>query len=252
LILLAFSAALMLQAGAASGPFALEPLPKTAAELDKRFTPVQIDILEKLNRRDREHLLRADPPVPGIIVPTTWDDGVLAYSPFPARWDAVASHPKFVVVHQPMQAFAAYEAGTLVRWGPVSSGRKDTATPSGVFNLTWRSRSRRSTDNDAWLLEWYFNFVNARGISFHQFELPGYAASHACVRLLHRDAQWLYEWGEQWLLSEDKRSVVQPGTPILIIGQFGHGKPGPWATLPVPVIELPNESRSQQVPRQET
>ena len=73
------------------------------------------------------------------------------------------------------------------------------------------------------MLEWYFNFVNARGVSFHQFDLPGYAASHACVRLLQRDAQWLYGWGDQWKLSEDRRAVVVPGTPVLIMGVFGHG-----------------------------
>jgi hypothetical protein len=179
--------------------------------------------------------------VPGIVVPTAWEEDELAYSPFPQEWPAAGSHPKFLVVHQSAQAFAAYEQGTLVRWGPASTGRKENPTPDGSFNLTWRSRSRRSTDNEAWLLEWYFNFINARGVSFHQFELPGYAASHACVRLLERDAQWLYGWGEQWILSEDKRSVVQPGTPVLVIGQFAHGKPGPWTavtSLATP-IELP-------------
>ena len=53
---------------------------------------------------------------------------------------------------------------------------------------TWRSRSRVSTDNDQWLLEWYFNFINSRGISFHQFDLPGVAASHALVLVNHGDA----------------------------------------------------------------
>ena len=221
--------------------FSIEPIPKTAAELSKRFTPAQIDILEKLNRRDREHLLRADPPVPGIVVPVSWEADELAYSLFPADWAAAAEHPKYLVVHQPMQAFAAYEFGKLVRWGPISSGRKETATPPGAYNLTWRSRRRRSTDNDAWLLEWYFNFINERGISFHQFDLPGYAASHACVRLLQRDAQWVYAWGEQWTLSADKRKVDVPGTPVLIIGEFAHGTPGPWTSLDAlaSTIELP-------------
>lgn len=234
-------AALLSQAAPAPARFSIEPIPKSSAELSKRFTPAQVDILEKLNRRDREHLLRVDPPVPGIVVPMSWEEDALAYSPFPPEWTAASEIPKYLVVHQPMQAFAAYEFGRLVRWGPVSSGRKETATPPGSYNLTWRSRSRRSTDNDAWLLEWYFNFINERGISFHQFELPGYAASHACVRLLKRDAQWLYGWGEQWSLSADKRHVEVPGTPVLIIGEFAHGKPGPWTSLDglFQSIELP-------------
>lgn len=226
---------------AAQDGFTIQPLPKSDKELRDRFTPSQIDVLEKLNRRDREHLLRADPAVPGLVVPSAWQEDELAYSPLPRAWPAAAAHPKYIVVHQPSQVFGAYESGQLVRWGPISSGRKETATPAGAFNLTWRSRKRTSTDNDAWVLEWYFNFINSRGISFHQFDLPGYAASHACVRMLQRDAEWLYGWGDQWKLSEDRRTVDVPGTPVLVIGAFGHGQPGPWTALPALAapIDLP-------------
>jgi hypothetical protein len=118
-----------------------------------------------------------------------------------------------------------------VRWGPVSTGRKETPTPEGWFNLTWRARSRRSTDNEDWLLEWYFNFVNERGVSFHLFDLPGYPASHACVRLLLRDAQWLYGWGEQWSLDDSRREVMMAGTPVLILGAYPFGSPPAWLSL---------------------
>jgi hypothetical protein len=140
-----------------------------------------------------------------------------------------------------MQAFAAYEGGRLVRWGPVSTGRKETPTPAGTFTLTWRARSRRSTDNTDWLLEWYFNFVNERGVSFHLFDLPGYPASHACVRLLLRDAQWLYEWGDQWSLDDSRREVMMPGTPVVILGTYPFGTPAAWLAIDpaAPVITLP-------------
>ena len=211
--------------------YRLEPQPRTAAELAKRFTPAQLDIIEMLNRRDREHLIRADPPVPGLVVPTVWPEDPLAYSPFPASWPAADAYPKAIAVHQPAQAFGAYEQGRLVRWGPVSTGRKETPTPAGQFNLTWRARSRRSTDNQEWLLEWYFNFVNARGISFHLFDLPGYPASHACVRLLLRDAQWLYAWGDQWILDDSGRTVLRAGTPVVILGVYEYGAPPPWIAI---------------------
>jgi lipoprotein-anchoring transpeptidase ErfK/SrfK len=205
--------------------------PRTAAELAKRFTSAQLDILEMLNRRDREHLIRPDPPTPGLVVPTTWADDPLTYSPFPPLWPAADAYPKAIVVHQPAQAFAAYEQGRLVRWGPVSTGRRETPTPAGQFNLTWRARSRHSTDNQDWLLEWYFNFVNERGVSFHLFDLPGYPASHACVRLLQRDAEWLYGWGDQWSLDDSRRNVVIPGTPVLILGVYRYDAPPPWLSL---------------------
>ena len=107
-----------------------------------------------------------------------------------------------------MQVFGAYETGRLAYWGPVSTGRAETPTPSGLFHLTWKAKSRRSTDNAEWILNWYFNFINSRGVSFHEFELPGRPASHACVRLLPRDAQWLYALGRAGRLSADQRQIV--------------------------------------------
>jgi hypothetical protein len=205
--------------------------PRTPPELVKQFTPGQLELLEKLNRRDSEHLIRAEPKVPGIVVPDSWDEGELAYSPLPASWPAAAALPKIIVVDQPSQAFGAYESGLLVRWGPVSTGRAETPTPEGAFHLTWRSRKRTSTDNEAWILEWYFNFVNSRGISFHQFDLPGYAASHACVRLLRRDAEWLFGWGEQWTLDRTARQVLQAGTPVLILGRYDAKASPVWLSL---------------------
>jgi hypothetical protein len=209
--------------------YRVEPL--AAGELPKRFSPQQLGVLEKLNRRDLAHLAR----LTEIIVPDPWQpDGIeseLAYSPLPAEWPWAVSMPKALIVHQPAQVFGAYEFGKLVRWGPVSTGRKETPTPAGAFNLTWKSKSRRSTDNDAWLLKWYFNFINSRGVSFHEFDLPGAAASHACVRLLARDAMWIYDWGEQWQLSQDGKTVVIPGTPVVVQGEVDFKNPTPWTSV---------------------
>jgi lipoprotein-anchoring transpeptidase ErfK/SrfK len=205
--------------------YRLEPV--NAARMAKQYSPWQIALLETLNRRDVERLARLN----RMIVPDAWPDDELALGVLPAAWASAESRAKVIVVSQPAQLFGAYEFGKLVRWGPVSSGREDTPTPAGVYNLTWKARSRRSTDNADWLLNWNFNFINARGVSFHQFELPGFAASHACVRLLERDAMWLYAWGEQWTLSPNGRDVTRPGTTVVVLGDFGHGKPGHWRSL---------------------
>jgi hypothetical protein len=207
----------------------LTAVPRTPADLRRQFSAPQIAVLEKLNRRDVDHLLRAEPRIPGLIVPGTWSEDEIVYSPMPASCAWAAGHAKAVVVHQPSQVFGAYENGALTRWGPVSTGRKETPTPAGEYNLTWRSRKRRSTDNEAWVLEWYFNFINERGVSFHQFDLPGYPASHACVRMLQRDAIWLYEWGEQWTLDpEDRRKIATPGSPVWIVDDYDHTSVAPW------------------------
>jgi len=225
--------------------YQMAPFPKTQAELGKRYTRDELRILEKLNRRDIEHLIRTEPPVPGLIVPSEWQFDELAYSPLPASYAWAEPHAKAIVVHQPWQVFGAYENGQLVRWGPVSSGRKETPTPAGAYNLTWRSKGRHSTDNAAWFLPWYFNFINERGVSFHQFDLPGYPASHACVRLLERDAMWLYEWGEQWVLEPDKRKIATPGTHVLVVGVYDYAAAPPWVALEAlgTPIQLPDSPR---------
>ena len=209
--------------------YRVEPI--DAGTLAKRFTPAQLAVLEVLNRRDVAHLARLTDIIVPDLPPEQWPVDELAFSPLPADWPSATALPKALVVHQPAQVFGAYEYGRLVRWGPVSTGRKETPTPAGTFNLTWKAKSRRSTDNDAWLLKWYFNFINSRGISFHEFDLPGQAASHACVRLLTRDAMWIYEWGQQWVLSPDKRTVATPGTTVVIHGEVDFANPSPW-TLP--------------------
>jgi hypothetical protein len=77
---------------------------------------------------------------------------------------------------------------------------------------------------------WYFNFDNARGLALHSYALPGYPASHACVRLLERDAIWIYGWCEGWTLGA-RGQVLDQGTPLLIAGRYAFGMLPPWRSL---------------------
>jgi len=206
--------------------YRIERLAETGRDLSARFTASQLAILEKLNRANIVRLGRLDQ----LVVPSVWHDNDLQYGPFPLQYPAAAGIPKLLVVDQPAQAFAAYAEGRLVRWGPVSSGRQAYPTPSGLFHLDWRSRGRHSTVNPQWYMEWYFNFDNARGLALHSYTLPGYPASHACVRLLERDAIWIYGWGEGWTLGA-RGQIVEHGTPLLIAGQYAFGAPPPWRSL---------------------
>ncbi len=203
-----------------------EPVPDDPEQLSCRFTPAQLAILEKLNRADVEHL----PRLKEIIVPDRWDLRELDYSPLPQRSLWTGRFAKAFVVHQPMQVFGAYEEGTLVRWGPVSSGGARRPTPAGLFHLNWKSKGRHSTVNPDWFLRWYFNFVNEHGISFHEYALPGRPASHGCVRLLGRDGRWLYQWDDEWELGEKGRSIKTAGTPVWILGEYDYQQDVPWRT----------------------
>jgi L,D-transpeptidase-like protein len=192
-----------------------------------QFLPGQIAILEKLNRADREHLRW----LPELVVPDDWFASDLPYSPMPASYEEVAAVSKAVVVYVPAQVFGAYERGALVRWGPVASGGENTPTPPGVYHLNWKSRGHRSTVNPEWFMPWSFNFGNEQGLSFHEYSMPGLPASHGCVRLLHRDARWLYDWGEEWTLDASRTIVRKPGTLVLMIGAYGFASAPPWRSL---------------------
>lgn len=108
---------------------------------DSAATMEQTAVLEALNCADNRHLPRLEL----LVVPREWFADVLSYSPFPLQHAWGGEHPRLLLVHQAAHAFAAYESGALVRWGPVSSGRRALATPGGLFHLTWRSRGRYST-----------------------------------------------------------------------------------------------------------
>jgi hypothetical protein len=95
-------------------------------------------------------------------------------------------------------------------------------------------------------MRWYFNFGNEEGLAFHEYVLPGYPASHGCIRLLHRDAMWLYEWGEGWTLRADGRKAA-PGTLVSILGPYNFNAPPPWRSLAwlARTIELPRIDLAQ-------
>jgi hypothetical protein len=193
-------------------------------ELAARFSAAEIDLLEKLNPADRDHLAR----LRTLVVPEQWLVDELAYSVMPQDYPSSASLPKLLVLHLPGQMFGAYEFGVLVRWGPVSSGRRGRPTPAGLFSLNWRSPGHTSTIDPDWFMRWYFNFENLQGLSFHEYVLPGYPASHGCVRLLERDARWLFDWGTEWVLDASGTRVLTPGTPVFITGRYDFSASPPW------------------------
>lgn len=192
--------------------------------LRARFTADQLGVLEKLNRVD-EHYLRR---LRLLVVPDEWPSDERAHSPMPADYPAGAPYPTLLVVHLPGQVFGAYESGTLVRWGPVSSGGPASPTRPGFFYLNWKSVGHASSVNPEWFLPWYFNFGNRAGLAFHAYALPGGPASHGCLRLLARDARWLFAWGREWTLDASGTRLVEPGTPVFVTGAYDFGAPPPW------------------------
>ncbi|HWB86854.1 MAG TPA: L,D-transpeptidase [Bryobacteraceae bacterium] len=243
LFLLAVSACLPAAAG--TGPecsFRVEVLTSANRNAMKRYRAEQIALLEKLNRADARHLAR----LKVLVAPSRWDLDELAYSPLPATYDWARSREKVLVVDLTSQVFGAYENGTLVRWGPVSTGRKGDSTPAGVFHLNWWTKGRYSTVDPTWYMPWYFNFLDREGLAFHAYTLPGYPDSHACVRMLERDAKWLCGWG-RGTSCDESGDVARRGTTVVITGQYEYGAPPPWRSAKwwTHSIELPSDPQEE-------
>lgn len=182
-------------------------------------------LLAAINRVDVQHLQRLD----SFLVPDQYNDSLSTYFPFPAYADALKEVQKIILFSYPTQTFAAYENGKLILTGPTNMGKKNSPTPTGLFFCNWKSKETRSTVDNEWILKWNFNVSNLGGVGFHQYALPGYPASHSCMRLWAEQAQFLYNWAEQWKLKDNK--LVVKGTPVIVYGAYPFGQPRPWFVL---------------------
>lgn len=156
----------------------------------------QRDLVMRINRIN----IRLHPGMK-IAIPHSSDFNQLNYSPLPTQIDPPGK--KTIIVSLSKLAFGAYDSGgTLQYWGPVSGGRgycpdvrRGCNTISGKFTIY------RKDDGDCFSSKFpvgrggapmpYCMFFHG-GFALHgSHEVPGYNASHGCVRLFVKDAKWL-------------------------------------------------------------
>jgi hypothetical protein len=185
-----------------------------------------LNLVLATNRVDETNLKKLD----SILVPTDVSGDLAFYMPFPLEVATLDEVKKAILFSYATQAFATYEYGTLTHFGPTSMGGKKDITPTGLFFTNWKAEETKSSFNDEWELKWNFNIENKLGVGFHEYELPGYPASHSCLRLLEKDAKMLYEFADQWVLKNDQE-VKLKGTPVIVFGSYDFEGPKPWNAL---------------------
>ena len=85
-----------------------------------------------------------------------------------------------------------YDADGWIYRAPVSSGVKGRETPAGVFALVEKDKDHHSTMyDDAWMPN--MQRITWNGVALHGGPLPGYAASHGCVRMPYDFAEKLFD-----------------------------------------------------------
>lgn len=197
------------------------------AIFNKKYNEKERYAIYALNRLDSKHKQNADT----LVVPKIIDTSLMDYSPFPKQLDVLSGVNKFVVFSYPIQAYGVYNNGTLVKWGPTSMGKKTSKTKTGLTFANWKKELTISTVKSEWKLPYNFNIFNMDGIGWHEYDLPGYPASHSCLRLLKDDAVWLYSYADTWILNPGGATTKAKGTAVLVYGDYPWGKRRPWKNL---------------------
>ena len=89
--------------------------------------------------------------------------------------------PVEIVVSLPLQSAYVYRGGTLIGVSSVSTGAPGNDTPTGRFEILEKKRHHRSNLYDAPMP--FMQRLTWDGIALHAGAIPGYPASHGCVRL---------------------------------------------------------------------
>jgi L,D-transpeptidase catalytic domain len=104
----------------------------------------------------------------------------------------VAGEPIMAIVSIKSQQVTFYDADGWILRAPVSTGIKGRETPAGVFAVIEKDPDHHSTMyDDAWMPN--MQRITWNGIALHGGPLPGYAASHGCVRMPYDFADKLFD-----------------------------------------------------------
>ena len=104
--------------------------------------------------------------------------------------------PLMILVSIPEQTMHVYRNGVLIGRSTVSTGSKGHSTPGGVFSILEKKQTHRSKTYDNAPMP-YMQRLTWSGIAMHSGALPGYPASHGCVRLPYDFSQLLFKATEK-------------------------------------------------------
>ena len=102
------------------------------------------------------------------------------------------SGPLMVLVSIPEQTMHVYRNGILIGRTTVSTGSKGHSTPGGVFTILQKSQEYYSKKYDNAPMP-NMQRLTWTGICMHSGNLPGYAASHGCIRMPFDFSQLLFK-----------------------------------------------------------
>ena len=116
--------------------------------------------------------------------------------------NATSAGPVMLVIDLSAQRALLYRNGVPIAASTVSTGRRGRETPRGVFAILQKKVVHRSRTYDDAPMP-YMQRLTWKGVAMHAGHVPGYPASHGCIRLPRGFARRLY-------------AVTRIGTPVMI------------------------------------
>lgn len=128
-----------------------------------------------------------------------------------------AGEPIMAIVSIKSQQVTIYDAEGWILRAPVSTGVKERETPAGVFAIVQKNKDHRSNMYDDASMP-NMQRITWNGLALHGGPLPGYAASHGCVRMPFGFAEKLFDMtriGMRVIISPDDAAPVDFSHPPL-------------------------------------
>ena len=125
--------------------------------------------------------------------------------------------PLMVVVSIAQQKLTVYDEGVALLHSKVSTGTRGRETPTGVFAVIQKARWHRSNlYSDAPMP--FMQRITWSGVALHAGVLPGYPASHGCIRLPEDFAIRMWrttQMGARVIVVQNDVSPVEIAHPVL-------------------------------------
>ena len=180
-----------------------------------------------LRRMARLLLLASLPMTAAVAAEDTAPAGPLALKPGQFLWhpEIAPDGPVVLVVSLDQQLAYVYRNGIAIGISTISSGKPGKDTPTGVFTILQKNKDHKSNlYNNAPMP--YMQRLTWDGIALHGGTLPGYPASHGCVRLPHPFAAKVYgitRTGDTVVVSDARAALREarrrPGRLLLAADQ---------------------------------
>jgi lipoprotein-anchoring transpeptidase ErfK/SrfK len=126
--------------------------------------------------------------------------------------------PLVLVVSLGKQTVTVYDDNKVIAKSPISSGTSSNPTPTGIFSILEKNRTHFSNLYGGAPMPFMQRVTNS-GVALHAGELPGYPASHGCIRLPYSFARSLFgitDIGARVIISDDDLTPAEFNSPRLI------------------------------------